>query len=69
LATQPRINPTFVDPREVLVWNALDNAATSLDELCARVALPVAQCMSTVTTLELRGIVECGMTGDIRRRV
>jgi predicted Rossmann fold nucleotide-binding protein DprA/Smf involved in DNA uptake len=38
-----------------------------MDELCTRTGLPVTQCMSTVTTLELRGVIECALTGEIRR--
>jgi predicted Rossmann fold nucleotide-binding protein DprA/Smf involved in DNA uptake len=51
------------------VWTALENVAASLDDLCARVSMPVAQCMATVTDLELRGVIECELTGAIRRRV
>lgn len=50
------------------VWNALGAGAASLDELCARAALPVAECLTAVTGLELRGAVECALTGAIRRR-
>jgi len=50
------------------VWDALAAGAASLDELCARSALPVAECLSAITGLELRGVVECALTGEIRRR-
>jgi predicted Rossmann fold nucleotide-binding protein DprA/Smf involved in DNA uptake len=50
------------------LWNALSDGPANLDELCARAALPVAQCLSAVTRLELRGVVECALTGEIRRR-
>lgn len=50
------------------VWTALADSAASLDELCARAALPVAECLSAVTGLELRGAVECALSGEIRRR-
>lgn len=68
LEAPARIRPQLVGDNETRVWSALEDAAVSLDELCARVELPVAQCLSTVTALELRGIVECAMTGEIRRR-
>jgi predicted Rossmann fold nucleotide-binding protein DprA/Smf involved in DNA uptake len=38
-----------------------------MDELCARSGLPVTQCLTTVTALELRGLIECALTGEIRR--
>ena len=53
---------------EMRVWNALGHGAASLDELCARSGLPVAQCLTAVTGLELRGAVECALTGEVRRR-
>ena len=68
LAVPARISPTLSDDNERRVWSALECTASSLDDLCTRVALPVSQCLSTVTALELRGIVECAMTGEIRRR-
>jgi DNA processing protein len=58
----------ITNPVERQVWDALVSAAASLDELCARAALPVSECLSAVTGLELRGAVECGLTGEIRRR-
>ena len=68
LEVLPKLRPTIDDVAELRVWSALDQGAASLDELCARSALPVAQCLSAVTGLELRGIVECALTGEIRRR-
>jgi DNA processing protein len=61
--------PSLNSDAEKRVWIALDTVAASLDDLCARVSMPVAQCMATVTDLELRGIIECELTGAIRRRV
>jgi len=61
--------PTLRSEAEGRIWTALEHAAASLDDLCARVSMPVAQCMTTVTDLELRGIIECELTGAIRRRV
>jgi DNA processing protein len=68
LSPQRRTGPRLDDELEMRVWKALDTGAASLDELCARAALPVAKCLGTVTALELRGAVECALTGEIRRR-
>jgi DNA processing protein len=68
LAPQPRSDPHVDDEVEMRVWNALGHGAASLDELCARSGLPVAQCLTAVTGLELRGAVECALTGEVRRR-
>ena len=63
-----RRTPRLADESETRIWTALESAAVSLDALCGRVALPVAECLTTVTALELRGVIECAMTGEIRRR-
>jgi DNA processing protein len=60
--------PHIDDPTEMRVWSALASGSASLDDLCARAALPVNECMAAVTGLELRGAVECALTGEIRRR-
>src|SRR5262249_29734610 len=61
-----KIAPELCGADEERVWNALADSSATLDELCARTALPVAECM--VTALELRNVVECALTGEIRRR-
>jgi DNA processing protein len=68
LAPQPRAQPRVDDEIEMRVWSALAQGSATLDELCARSGLPVAQCLSAVTGLELRGAIECGLTGEVRRR-
>jgi DNA processing protein len=68
LSPQRRADPRVDDEVEMRVWNALGHGAASLDELCARSGLPVAQCLTAVTGLELRGAVECALTGEVRRR-
>jgi DNA processing protein len=68
LEVQRPSRPALTDPTEIRVFDALSRAATSLDELCARSGLPVAECLSAVTGLEVRGIVECALTGEVRRR-
>jgi DNA processing protein len=63
-----RVSPALCGTQESLIWGALSDGSATLDELCARTALPVAECLSTVTSLEVRRIVECDLTGAIRRR-
>jgi DNA processing protein len=63
-----RSRPEVRGEAEERVWAALAEGASTLDELCTRSALPVAQCLTAVTGLELRGAVECALTGEIRRR-
>lgn len=56
------------DPTELRIWGALGDGEATLDELCARAGLPVSECVAAVSGLELRGAVECSLTGTIRRR-
>ncbi len=62
---QPR---TFESEAEARIWEALARGAATLDELCACSGLPVSECLGAVTTLELRGAIECALTGEVRRR-
>lgn len=54
------------DPK--VVWEALAKGAVSMDLLCTRSGLPVQRCLVAVTELELRGLVECRLTGEVARR-
>jgi DNA processing protein len=63
-----RIAPELHGDEESRIWDVLQEGAVSLDELCSRTGLPVAKCLSAVTALEIRGVVECALTGVIRRR-
>jgi DNA processing protein len=53
---------------EAAVWSGLAGGASTLDDLCARTRLPVSECMAAVSALEIRGAIECALTGEIRRR-
>ena len=55
-------------PDERAVWRALSDGAADLDTLCHRAALPVQRCLVAITSLELRGVIECALTGEIHRR-
>ena len=68
LAPPVKVSPELYGAHEQSVWNALVEGSATLDELCARTTLPVAECLAAVTALELRNIVECALTGEIRRR-
>lgn len=59
--------PRLEGDAELRIWRALAGGDATMDELCARTGLPVTQCLTTVTALELRGLIECALTGEIRR--
>jgi DNA processing protein len=54
---------------EAAVWAALRHGVLDVDALCSQSGLPADRCMAAVTELELRGAVECSLTGDVRRRI
>lgn len=49
------------------LWDALGDGPADLDTLCTRSRLPAHEGMAAVSALELRGLVECALTGEIRR--
>lgn len=52
---------------ERIVWEVLDRGGLDLETLSARASLPAHQALAAVSALELRGLVECALSGEIRR--
>ena len=52
---------------ERVVWDALADGGADIDSLCARVGLPAHEGLAAISALELRGLVECALSGEIRR--
>jgi DNA processing protein len=50
------------------VWDVLALGAADVDMISIRSHLPITRCLAAITSLELAGVVECAMTGEIRRR-
>jgi DNA processing protein len=50
------------------IWDAVGAGAHDLDTISSLTALPAREVMAGITRLELRGAVECLLTGEIRRR-
>ena len=55
------------DGCERRVWDALALGGADVDTLCSRARLPAHEGMAAVSALELRGLVECALSGEIRR--
>jgi len=49
------------------LWDALADGSADLDTLSTRTGLPAHQAMAAVAGLEIRGLIECALTGEIRR--
>jgi DNA processing protein len=60
--------PSFESDAERRIWDALARPALQMDLLASAAGLPARSCMEAVTSLELKGLVECCLTGEIRRR-
>jgi DNA processing protein len=53
---------------DLALWNALAHGPADVDTLAARSRLPARRCLAAVSSLEIEGLVECALTGEIRRR-
>ena len=53
---------------ERLVWEALDGGYFEVDTLSAKCGLSTPECFAAITSLEIMGLVECSVGGEIRRR-
>lgn len=58
--------PDLTEP-ERSVWEALGKGAAAIEEVAHRAGLSLRDCMSATTTLELRGLVSAGFSGEYRR--
>jgi DNA processing protein len=64
---KPR-EPVLNSDAERAVWAALGDGAAFIDDLCARAGRPARECMAAVSTMEINGMIDCALTGEIRRR-
>jgi DNA processing protein len=60
--------PATLEGNDALVWSALGPQTLAIDGLSQLTGLPARDCLTSVTSLELSGIVECLVTGEVRRR-
>jgi DNA processing protein len=67
--TAPREPPPPLLPdSEQKVWDATARSLRSTDSLPALTGLAMAECLAAITSLEILGLVECSLAGEIRRR-
>ncbi len=61
--------PTPLLPEsEQKVWDAIAEGFVETDSLPATTGLTMAECLAAITSLEIIGLVECSLAGEIRRR-
>ena len=53
---------------ERLIWEALNGGYFEVDTLSAKCGLSTPECFAAITSLEIMGLVECAVGGEIRRR-
>jgi DNA processing protein len=68
LSGAPAIEPIQLSDIEARVWSALGGSSIQMDALAFAAKLSARECMTVVTMLELRGLVECLVSGEVRRR-
>ncbi len=66
-APTDRATPNLPE-NEKLVWEALDGGYFEVDTLSAKTGLGTPECFAAITSLEILGLVECSVGGEIRRR-
>jgi DNA processing protein len=67
LTAPVRLRDLPAEGRERVLWDALAAGNADLDTLSTRAGLPAHEAMAAVSALELRGLVECALSGEIRR--
>lgn len=50
------------------VWSALAAGPLTVDSLSRKTSLPPRDCLTSITSLEIQGMVESLLTGEVRRR-
>ena len=60
-------NPVLPET-EQKVWDALATGVTYMDSLPATTGQSMAECLAAVTSLEILGLVDCSLAGEVRRR-
>ena len=67
LTAPVRLSDIPAGSSERRMWDALADGGADLDTLCTRSGLPAHEGMAAVSALELRGLLECALSGEIRR--
>jgi DNA processing protein len=60
--------PRLLPDSEQKVWEAIEGGFVQTDSLPPRTGLTLAECLAAITSLEIMGMIECSLAGEIRRR-
>ena len=65
---KPRVSNASLSDVEQRVYDSLGPDGKDLDSIAALTRLPARECMAAVGSLEVLGLVECLLTGEVHRR-
>jgi DNA processing protein len=68
LTAPPPPPPPLLPDSEQKVWEATSASYLATDTLPEITGLTMAECLAAITSLEILGLVECSLAGEIRRR-
>lgn len=60
--------PPLLPDTEQKVWDCLADGVKLTDDLPALTELSLAECLAAITSLEIMGLAECTLAGEIKRR-
>ena len=60
--------PPLLPDSEQKIWDAIADGFVATDALPAATSLSIAECLAAITSLEIMGLVECSLAGEIKRR-
>jgi DNA processing protein len=67
-APREKAPPPLLPDSEQKIWDAIQGGFVQTDLLPAATGLAMAACLAAITSLEIMGLVECSLAGEIRRR-
>ena len=65
---RPSEIPRLGTEAEQAVWQALAAGAVDVDRIAQHASLPARECLAAISALEVAGVVDISITGEIRRR-
>jgi len=68
IASPEEVEPLHLTDVDGRVWKALAAGPLQPDALSVKCHLTVRECLAAVTSLELQGLAECLVSGEVRRR-
>jgi DNA processing protein len=60
--------PPLLPDSEQKVWDATSDGCVDIDALPGVTDLSMAECLAAITSLEIIGLVDCTLAGEVRRR-